>query len=151
MQLGIVHMVRNSLTYLSWKDRKRLPKTFGRSTRRLPSSKPRSHWIASPASGMSRIPRSANSGKDTGIILPLFCLSPGIRKVIYTTNAIESMNWGLRKIIKTRRVFLSDVAARKLLYLTLLNLSCRWTRFLANWKAAINQFVIMHEYGVPIT
>lgn len=61
------------------------------------------------------------------------------------------MNRGLRKIIKTRGAFPTDEAARKLLYLALLNLSRRWTRPLANWTAAINQFIIMYEDSVPIT
>ena len=82
---------------------------------------------------------------------PFFAFPQEIRKVIYTTNAIESMNRGLRKIIKTRGAFPTDEAARKLLYLALLNLSRRWTRPLTNWKAAINQFVIMYEDRVPIT
>ena len=63
----------------------------------------------------------------------------------------SNMNRGLRKIIKTRGAFPTDEAARKLLYLALLNLSRRWTRPLSNWKAAINQFIIMYEDRVPIT
>ena len=74
-----------------------------------------------------------------------------IRKIIYTTNAIESMSQGLRKIIKTRGAFPTDEAGRKLLYLALLNLSRRWTRPIANWMAAINQFIIMYEEKVPVT
>ena len=61
------------------------------------------------------------------------------------------MNRGLRKIIKTRGAFPTDEAARKLLYLALLNLFRRWTLLIANWTAAINQFIIMYEYRVPIT
>lgn len=61
------------------------------------------------------------------------------------------MNWGLRKIIKTRGAFPTDEAVRKLLYIVLLNLSQRWTRSLADdWKAAINQFIILYEDRVPI-
>ncbi len=84
-------------------------------------------------------------------LTPFFAFPQEIRKVIYTTNAIESMNRGLRKIIKTRGAFPTDEAARKLLYLALLNLSRRWTRPLVHWTAAINQFVIMYEDRVPIT
>lgn len=73
-----------------------------------------------------------------------------IRKIIYTTNAIESMSQGLRKIIKTRGAFPTDEAARKLLYLALHNLSRRWTRPLTNWTAVINQFIIMYECRVTI-
>ena len=69
----------------------------------------------------------------------------------YTTNAIEFMNRGLRKIIKTRGAFPSDQAVRKLLYLALQNLSKKWTRPIHHWAAAINRFVIMYEERVPIT
>ena len=78
-------------------------------------------------------------------VSPFFAFPQEIRKVIYTTNTIESMNRGLRKIIKTRGAFPTDEAARKLLYLALHNLSGRWTRPLANWMATINQFIIMYE------
>ena len=71
-------------------------------------------------------------------LTPFFAFPKEIRKVIYTTNAIESMNRGLRKIIKT-----NQTTVRKLLYLALLNLSRRWTRPLVHWTAAINQFIIM--------
>ena len=67
------------------------------------------------------------------------------------TNAIEFMNRELRKIITTWDAFPTDVAARKLLYPTLLNLSRRWTWLLANWTASINQFIIRYEDRVPIT
>ncbi len=80
-----------------------------------------------------------------------FAFPQEIRKIIYTTNAIESMNRGLHKIIKTRGTFPTDEAARKLLYFALLNLSRRWTRPLTNWTAAINQFIIMYDDRVPIT
>ena len=97
------------------------------------------------------IPRSAGYGADIGTHLsPFFAFPQEIRKVIYTTNAIESMNRGLRKIIKTKGAFPTDEAARKLLYLALLNLSRRWTRPIVHWTAAINQFVIMYEDRVPI-
>ena len=65
--------------------------------------------------------------------------------MIYTTNAIESLNGSLRKVIKNKRVFPSDDAALKLLYLALQNISKKWTMALHNWKDAMNQFSIMYE------
>ena len=152
VQLCIVHMVRNSLTYVSWKDRKQvagdlraiyqaatleqaetaLDRFAGRWDDRYPSISKlwRRHWDH---------------------LTPFFAFPKEIRKVIYTTNAIESMNRGLRKIIKTKGAFPTDEAVRKLLYLALLNLSRRWTRPLVHWTAAINQFIIMYEDRVPIT
>jgi putative transposase len=69
--------------------------------------------------------------------------------VIYTTNAIESMNRSLRKILKNRGAFPSDEAAIKLLYLAIEHISRRWTKQIADWKAALNRFVILFEDRVP--
>ena len=145
-------MVRNSLTYVSWKDRKQVAGdlrtiyqaatleqaeiALGRFAGRWDEQYPTICW---------------QWHRNWDNLTPFFAFPQEIRKVIYTTNAIESMNRGLRKIIKTRGAFPTDEAARKLLYLALLNLSRRWTRPLTNWKAAINQFVIMYEDRVPIT
>lgn len=152
VQLCIVHMVRNSLTYVSWKDRKKVAKDL----RTI-------YQAATLEEAEAALDRFANLWdeqyptisrqwrRNWDHLSPFFAFPQEIRKVIYTTNAIESMNRGLRKIIKTRGAFPTDEAARKLLYLALLNLSRRWTRPLTNWTAAINQFVIMYEDRVPIT
>lgn len=78
-------------------------------------------------------------------ITPFFEYPAEIRKVIYTTNAIESLNASLRKVLKNKRVFPSDDAALKLLYLALKNISAKWTMPIQNWKAAMNRFAIMFE------
>jgi len=70
--------------------------------------------------------------------------------VIYTTNAIESLNSCLRKIIKHRRVFPNDEAATKLIYLAVQNIAKKWTMPIKNWKAALNQFAILFEGRVPL-
>jgi len=75
--------------------------------------------------------------------------APEIRKVIYTTNAIESLNSSIRKVIKTRRAFPSDEAALKLIYLALQNIAKRWTMPIKSRKAALNQFAIRYESGYP--
>lgn len=82
--------------------------------------------------------------------MPLLAYPPEIRKVIYTTNAIESMNRSLRKIIKTRGSFPNDQAAIKLLYLAIRNISQKWNRPIRDWKAALNRFVIMFEDRLPL-
>ena len=84
-------------------------------------------------------------------LTPFFAYPPEIRKVIYTTNAIESMNSSLRKILKVRRAFPNDEAAMKLMYLALQNISKRWTMPIRDWKQALNQFAIMFEDRVPIS
>ena len=80
---------------------------------------------------------------------PFFDYPPEIRKVIYTTNAIESVNFSLRKLTNHRGAFPSDEALTKLLYLALRNISCKWTVPVRDWKAALNQFTIQFEGRVP--
>lgn len=77
-------------------------------------------------------------------VIPFFALPPAVRRVIYTTNAIESVNAQLRKIIKTRGHFPSDDAASKLLWLALRNITADWSRAAHNWKEAMNQFAILY-------
>ncbi len=79
-----------------------------------------------------------------------FAYPPEIRKVIYTTNAIESVNNGLRRVIKHRGSFPSDEAALKLIYLALQNLSQKWTMPVKDWRAALNQFAILFEGRLPL-
>jgi len=73
-----------------------------------------------------------------------------IRRAIYTTNAIESLNMSLRKIIKNRGSFPTDEAAIKLLYLALRNISKKWTMLTRNWGRAINQFAILFDGRVTL-
>eukprot|EP01042_Synura_sphagnicola_P027747 gene27748-35808_t len=78
-------------------------------------------------------------------VIPFFAFPPEVRRVIYTTNAIESVNARLRKIIKTRGHFPSDDAATKLIWLALRNITEDWGRAANNWKSAMNQFAILYE------
>ena len=78
-------------------------------------------------------------------IIPFFAFTPEIRKVMYTTNAIESLNMSLRKIIKTRGHFPNDDAATKLLWLGLRNITLQWAQRAAGWEAAMNQFRILYD------
>ncbi|MFA5348637.1 MAG: transposase [Methanoregula sp.] len=82
-------------------------------------------------------------------IIPYFAYPPEIRRVIYTTNTIESLNMSLRKVTKNRGSFPNDEAMFKLLYLALTNISKRWTMPIKNWKSALNQFSIMFEDRLP--
>ena len=83
-------------------------------------------------------------------IIPFFAFPDDIRKAIYTTNAIESLNRSLRKIIKNRALFPNDDAIFKLLYLALKNIGKKWTMPIPDWKKAINQFAIIFENRVPL-
>ena len=78
-------------------------------------------------------------------VIPFFAFPPAVRRVIYTTNAIESINARLRKIIKSRGHFPSDDAATKLIWLALRNITADWGRAAHNWKEAMNQFAILYE------
>jgi len=78
-------------------------------------------------------------------VIPFFAFPPDVRRVIYTTNAIESVNARLRKILKTRGHFPNDDAATKLIWLTLRNITADWARASPHWQAAMNQFAILYE------
>ena len=82
-------------------------------------------------------------------LTPFFAYPEDIRKVIYTTNAIESLNMSLRKVIKTRGSFPTPESAMKLLYLALENIAKKWTMPILNWKAALQRFAIMFDERVP--
>ena len=83
-------------------------------------------------------------------IIPFFAFPPEVRKVIYTTNAVESLNMSLRKIIKTRGSFPREQAALKLMYLALKNVVAKWQRqTVPNWKAALNRFAVLWEARDP--
>jgi putative transposase len=82
-------------------------------------------------------------------VIPFFAYPAEIRKVIYTTNAVESLNMSLRKVIKTRGSFPSEEAAIKLLYLALEHIAKRWTQPLQDWKGALNRFAILLEDRLP--
>jgi putative transposase len=81
-------------------------------------------------------------------VIPFFAFPSEIRKVIYTTNAVESLNMTLRKVIKTRGAFPSEEAARKLLYLALRNVSKKW-HTIQSWKEALNRFTILWPHRMP--
>ena len=82
-------------------------------------------------------------------VIPFFDYPPEIRKVIYNTNAIESVNMSLRKITKNRGLFPSDEALLKLFYLAINNISKKWTMPIRDWKAALNRFNIQFEDRMP--
>ena len=146
VQLCIVHMVRNSLRFVGWKNRKAvaadLKAIYGASTldeAELALSAFSDKWDSAYPS----ISKSWFSHWET--ITPFFNYPEEIRRAIYTTNAIESLNASLRKVIKNKRVFPSDDAVLKQLYLALKNISKKWTMPIRNWKDAMNCFMIIFE------
>jgi putative transposase len=151
IQLCIVHMVRNSLKFVSYKDRKNiatdLKEIYHSSTVEL-AEKALETFSSKWDSKYSTISQSWKN--NWANIIPFFAYPPEIRKVIYTTNTIESLNMTLRKILKTRASFPNDDALRKLLYLGLQNASKKWTMPIRDWVSAINQFLILYGDRVAL-
>ena len=99
----------------------------------------------------SKYPSISQSWKNNWAnIIPFFAYPPEIRKVVYTTNAIESLNMTIRKILKTRASFPNDDALRKLLFLGLQNASKKWTMPIRDWVSAVNQFLILYGDRVAL-
>jgi len=146
VQLCIVHMVRNSLRYVSWKKRK----IVAADLRAIYSARTVEEAELALTEFAKKWDKEFPSISKIWLnhweyITPLFDYPDDIRKVIYTTNAIESLNMSMRKVIKNKRIFPSDDAALKQLYLALKNISKKWTMPIRDWNAAMNRFMIMFE------
>lgn len=147
LQTCIVHLIRNSLDYASWKDRKALAAAL-KPIYTAPSAEAAEAALTAFEQGPwgQKLPTVATSWRRAwGHVIPFFVFPPPIRRVIYTTNAIESVHARLRKIIKTRSHFPSDEAATKLIFLALRNITADWGRAAPDWKQAMNQFAILFE------
>jgi putative transposase len=145
LQTCIVHLIRNSLDFASWKDRKELAKAI-RPIYTAASAEAAAVELDAFEAGPwgQKFPSVVASWRRAWAnVIPFFAFPPDIRRVIYTTNAIESINAQLRKIIKTRGHFPSDDAASKLIWLALRNITADWGRAAREWKEAMNQFAIM--------
>jgi putative transposase len=150
VQLCIVHLVRHSLNYVSWKQRKEVAgdlkliytaATDGEAEQRLTEFSLK--WDA-------KFPMITKSWRSNWTrVIPFFAHPPEIRKIIYTTNAIESLNMSLRKVTKARGSFPNDEAVTKLIYLALRNIAKKWTRPVADWADALNRFAIIYENRMP--
>ena len=152
VQLCIVHQVRNCLTYVSYKDRKAVAADLKRIYGAATIEEAEEHLAALGETWNERYPTIHRSwDQHWEQLTAFFAFPPEIRKVIYTTNAIESLNASMRKILKTRRAFPNDESATKLMYLALQNMAKRWTRPVKDWKKALIQFAIMYEDQVPVT
>jgi len=146
VQLCLVHLVRHSLNFVSWKDRKAVAADLRGIYTAATSDEAEALLTPFETQWNAHYPQIAKSWRaNWSRIMPFFSYTPEIRKVIYTTNAIESVNFSLRKLIKTRGAFPNDEAAIKLLYLGLRNISQRWTMPIQNWKQALSQLMIRFE------
>jgi len=150
VQLCIVHMVRGSLRYVSWKERKVVARDL-RSIYQAPTLEAAEVALtAFEERWDARFPMISRKWRTNWQNLtPFFDYPPEIRKVMYTTNAIEAMNAQLRKVTKKRGAFPGPEAVRKVLYLAIMKASERWTRPVQDWTAALNHFAMVFPDRVP--
>lgn len=144
VQLCIVHMVRNSTKYVSYKDLKEVTVDL----KKIYSAVNESEGIRELQNFSSKWDDKYPAISDMwqrlwSGIAPFYIFPDGIRKVIYTTNTIESANRQIRKIIKNKGVFPDDKSIQKMIFLALTNASKKWTMPIKDWNAALNQFAIL--------
>jgi len=143
VQLCIVHLVRASLNYVNWKERKQVAadlKPIYRAATAMEAEMNLDQFIATWGHKYKAIGKLWKENWER--VIPFFEFPDEVRKVIYTTNAVEALHRGLRKIIKNRGSFPSEEAALKLLYLALQNISAKWET-VQHFKQALNQFEVL--------
>ena len=151
VQLCIVHMIRNSLKYVSWKDRKAVVEALKPIYTAATAAAAEESLKEFCSVWDSKYPTIGDLWRRNWEGIVPFLAYPGyIRKAIYTTNAIESLNHSLRKITKNRGSFPNDEAALKLLYLGLQNAKKKWTMPIWQWKDALNQFAVVFADRFPL-
>ena len=151
VQLCIVHLLRNSLSYVSYKDRKALAADLKRVYGAATEAAAEQALVEFGERWDQQYPTISKSWLNHWQrVIPFFSFPADIRKAIYTTNAIESLNMTLRKVLKNHRVFPTDEAAMKVVYLALGNISQKWTMPIRDWKAALNRFAIEFEERFPL-
>tara|TARA_B110000914_G_C15462430_1_gene446529 strand:+ start:83 stop:1291 length:1209 start_codon:yes stop_codon:yes gene_type:complete len=144
VQLCIVHMVRNSLRFVPWKDKKAVVADLKTIYTATNAEMAKENLKSFRTKWNEKYPTIADSWeRNWEGFIPFLSYPDYIRKAIYTTNAIESLNRSLRKVSKNRGSFPNDESALKLLYLALSNISKKWTMPIRLWKQALNQFVIL--------
>lgn len=150
VQLCIVHMVRNSLNYVGWNKREQVAADLKRVYSAATESEAELYLLEFEHNWNDAYPPIAQSWRNNWArITPFFDYPQEIRKIIYTTNAIESVNMSLRKVTKSRGSFPNDESVMKLFYLALQNISKKWTMPLRDWKPALNRFTIQFEERMP--
>jgi transposase-like protein len=150
VQLCIVHLVRNSLSYVSYKDRKAVAADLRLIYTSSTEAEAEQRLVEFAETWDKQYPTISKSWMTHwSRVIPFFAFPDEIRKAIYTTNAIESMNMTLRKVLKNHRAFPTDESAMKVVYLAIHHIAKKWTMPIKNWKPALNRFVI--EFGDRIS
>lgn len=151
VQLCIVHLVRHSLNYVNWKQRKEVARHLKAIYTSATEAEAEQRLAEFSATWDGKYPMISKSWRSNWTrVIPFFAHPLEIRRVIYTTNAIESLNMSLRKVTKSRGSFPNDEAVFKLLYLALRNIAKKWTMPVHDWKAALNRFAIVYENRLPV-
>jgi len=152
IQLCIVHMVRNSLRFVSWKDRKAVAADLKKIYQSVTVEEAEGELESFAKHWDGKYPAIAKSWrKHWPNLITLFDYPDEIRRVIYTTNAIESLNSVIRKAINNRKIFPHDQSALKVVYLAINAAAKRWTMPIRNWKPALNRFMIEFADRMPET
>jgi putative transposase len=150
VQLCIVHLVRHSLNYVGWKQRREVAADLKTIYTAATDQEAEQRLAEFSLKWDEKFPMIAKSWRSNWTrVIPFFAHPPEIRKIIYTTNAIESLNMSLRKVTKARGSFPNDEAVCKLLYLALRNIAKKWTMPVYDWKDALNRFAIIYENRMP--
>jgi len=152
VQLCIVHLVRQSLQYVGYKERKAVVADLQKIYRAATREEAEIELDRFAEKWDEKFPTIAQTWRrNWERIVVFFAYPPEIRGVIYTTNAIESTNMSLRKILKVRGSFPTDEAALKLIYLALQNITEKWTMPIKEGRAALNRFAILFAERMPLT
>jgi transposase-like protein len=147
LQTCIVHLIRNSMEFANWKERKPMAAAL-RPIYAAPHAEAATAALEAFEQGPwgRKFPTVVATWRRAWErVIPFFAFPPDVRRLIYTTNALESVHGQLRKIIKTRGQFPTDEAATKLIWLALRNITAKWARTSPYWRAAMNQFAILYE------
>jgi len=151
VQLCIVHLLRNSLSYVSYKDRKVVAADLKLVYAAATESEAEQALVDFAERWDKQYPTISKSWLNHWQrVIPFFAFPADIRKAIYTTNAIESMNMTLRKVLRNHRSFPSDESVMKVIYLAIQNISKKWTMPIREWKAALNRFAIEFDGRFPL-
>jgi len=151
VQLCIVHQVRNSLKYVSWKWRKEVADDLKRIYTAATVEEAELNLEAFAKKWDAQLPTISKSWRlNWERLIPFMSYPAEIRRVIYTTNVIESVNSSIRKVLKNRGSFPNEDAVIKLVYLALRNISAKWNLPIRDWALAMNRFAIMFEGRMPL-
>jgi len=143
-------MVRNAIRYVPWKDRRAVVRDM-KKIYRAPTVEAAEEALEAFAEAWGeKYPMAVKTWQERWeLVIPQFSYPEPIRKAIYTTNAIESLNSSLRRVLRKRGAFPTDDSVRKVLYLAIRQQSKKWTMPIRDWPAALNYFSIVFEGRLP--